>query len=114
MFPLKAGTPDKVQTLPRHLWPKAVLHDVHTIRELTKAVSRLAALATATPLLTLETISDTESPHRKLWLRVTTPLTLRTVAFPPIRNLEALTLTDPLDDDDDTTPSPDLNNRVST
>ena len=33
--------------------------------------------------------------------------------IPPIRNLEALILTDAPDDDDDTTQSPDLNNRVS-
>jgi hypothetical protein len=33
--------------------------------------------------------------------------------IPPIRHLEALILTDVLDDDDDTTPSPGLNNLVS-
>ena len=45
---------------------------------------------------------------------VTTPLTLRTVASPPIRNLAALNLTDVPKDEDDTTPSPDLDNLVST
>jgi hypothetical protein len=44
---------------------------------------------------------------------VTTPLNLRTVASPPIRNLEALLLTDVHEDDDDTTPSPDLTSRVN-
>jgi hypothetical protein len=54
MFQLKAGTPNKGQTLPHHIWPKAVLHDVHTIRKRTnKALRFLAALAVATPLLTL-------------------------------------------------------------
>ena len=44
---------------------------------------------------------------------VTTPLTLRTVASPPIRNLETLILTNVPEDDDETAPSPDLNNRVN-
>ncbi len=59
MFQLKAGTPNKGQTLPRHLWPKAVLHDVHTIHKRTKALRRIAALAAAKPPLTLESISST-------------------------------------------------------
>jgi hypothetical protein len=33
MFPLKAGAPGKGQTPPHHLWPNAVLHDVHIIRD---------------------------------------------------------------------------------
>jgi hypothetical protein len=113
MFPLKAGTPYKGQTLLHHLWPKLILHDVYVIHNRTKAIRRLTALAAATPNLMLETMSDTTSPHHKLWLRVTNPLTLRIVAFPPIRNLEALSLTDPPDNDIDATPSPDLNNRLS-
>jgi hypothetical protein len=40
-------------------------------------------------------------------------LTLRTVASPPIRNLEALILTNVHDEDDDTTPSPNLNSRIN-
>jgi hypothetical protein len=113
MFQLIAGTPNKRQTLLHHLWPKAVLHSVHTIRKRTKALRRLASLAAATPLLTLESISNTESPHRRLWLKVTTPVTLQTVASPPIRKLEELILKDVPDDDNDTTPSPDLNNCVN-
>ena len=113
MFPLKAGTPNKGQTLPHHLWPKAILHEVHTIRKRTKALRRLATLSTATPLLTLESIANMESPHHQLWLKVTTPVTLQTVASPPIRNLEALIITDVPDDDDGTTQSPDLKNRVT-
>ena len=114
MFPLKAGTPGKKQTRPHHISPKTVLHDVHTIRNRTKAFRRLVALAATTPLLTLEAISDTKSPHHKLWLGVTTPLTLRTMAFPPIRNLEALSLTYPPKADGDTKSSPNLNDRLST
>ena len=44
MFPLKADTPAKSQTLPHHLWPKSVLHDVYAIRTRTKALRRMAAL----------------------------------------------------------------------
>ena len=58
-------------------------------------------------------MSNTESPHHQLWLKVTTLVTLRTVASLPIQNLEALILTEVPDDDDDTTPSPDLNNRMN-
>jgi hypothetical protein len=64
------------------------MHLATTIRKRTKALRRLAALAAATPLLTLESISDTESPYHQLWLKVTTPVTLRTVESPPIRNLQ--------------------------
>jgi hypothetical protein len=45
---------------------------------------------------------------------VSKALILRSVAFPPIRNLKALSLTDPPDDEDDTTTSPDLGNRWGT
>jgi hypothetical protein len=48
-----------------------------------------------------------------MWLKVTTPVTLITLASPPIRNLEALILTDVLDDDDDEAQSLDLTNRVN-
>jgi hypothetical protein len=57
MFPLKAATLGKGHTLPHHLWPKSVLHDVYALRARTKALRRLAAAAAATPLLTMEAIS---------------------------------------------------------
>ncbi len=82
MSPLKATAPNKGQTLPHYLWPKSVLHDVHTIRIRTKALRRLAALVAATPGCGMELLSDTKSPHHKLWLRVTNSLTLRTVTSP--------------------------------
>jgi hypothetical protein len=116
MFPLKAGTPAKGQTLPHHLWPKSVLHDVYAIRTRAKALRRMAALVATTPNLTMDSLSDTESPHHSLWLRVTNPLILRTAASPPIRNLEALSLADSPDaeDDEDTdTPSHDITNRLT-
>ena len=92
MFPLKADAPAKGQTLPHHLWPRSVLHDVYAIRTRTKALHRLSTLLATSPHLTMKSLSAEESPHHSLWLRVTNPLTLRTEASPPIRNLEALRL----------------------
>jgi hypothetical protein len=59
MFPLKAFTPCKGQSIPHYLWPKSVLHDVYAIRNRIKALRHLASLAAAMPRLTMETISDT-------------------------------------------------------
>ncbi len=63
MFPLKAGTPTKGQTLPHHMWPKSVLHDVYAIRTRTKALRRLTALVATTPDLTMTSLSSEESPR---------------------------------------------------
>jgi hypothetical protein len=83
VFPLKAGTPNKSQRTPHHLWPKSVLHDIHAIRNRIKALRRLAALKTASPHLTRDSLAEEDSPHHNLWLRVTSPLTLRAEASPP-------------------------------
>jgi hypothetical protein len=61
----------------------------------------------------MESIATAESPRHHLWLRVNTPLTRRTVASPPIRNLKALILTDVPDEDDDTTQSTDLITQIN-
>ncbi len=61
----------------------------------------------------MESISTEESPHHHHWLRVNTPLILRTKASPPIRNLETLILTDVPEEDDDTPPSTDLITRIN-
>ena len=114
MFPLKASTPDKGQTLPHHLWPKSVLHDVHAIRHRTKALRRIATLIASTPSLDDDTLSDPDSPYHKLWLRVTTPLTLRTETSPPIRHQEALSLQDIPDDKEGDTLPPNLDSRLRT
>jgi hypothetical protein len=53
MFPMKADIPCKGQALPHNLWPKSVLHDVYAIRNRTKVLSRMAAMAAATPHLTV-------------------------------------------------------------
>ena len=66
MFPLKATTPGKGQALPHHLWPKSVLHDIHAIRNRTKALCRLATRVAATPDLEREALSNEASPHHTL------------------------------------------------
>ncbi len=61
-------------------------------------------------------LSAEESSHHSLWLRVTNPLTLRTETSPAIRNLEALRLADPQDEEeteDDDTLSPDMTSRLA-
>jgi hypothetical protein len=66
MFPLKATTPCNGQTLPHHLWPKSVLHDIHAICNRTKAIRCLVTSMAATPDPEMETLIDAESPHHKL------------------------------------------------
>jgi hypothetical protein len=64
----------------------------------------------------MKSLSAAEYPRHSLWLRVTNPLTLRTEASPPIRNLEALMLADPQDEEeaeDDDTLSPDMTSRLA-
>jgi len=100
MFPLKATIPCKGQTLPHHLWPKSALHDIHAIRSGVKALCRLVAMMAATPDPERVPLSDEASPRHKLWTRVTNPLILRAVASPPIRNLEALSLSHAPDEGD--------------
>ena len=108
MFPLKASTPCKGNILPYHLWPKSVLHDIHTIRHRTKALRRLAKLMATTVASGEEPPSDVESPHHILWTKVSNPLTLKTATSPPIRNLEALSLSYAPDEGGDSAPDPDL------
>jgi hypothetical protein len=56
----------------------------------------------------MDSLAAYDSPHHHHWLKVTTPLTLRTKASPPTRNMEALVLSSVHDKDDDTLPSTDL------
>ena len=86
MFTLKDTTPCKVQTLPHHLWPKSVLHDIRTIRNRTKALRHLATVVAATPNPERMPLSDKASPNPKLRIRVTDPMILRTIASPPPRS----------------------------
>ncbi len=87
IFTKKPAAP-KRGTLPHHLWPKSVRHDVSRIRQRVKTIRRLASLA----MRNLEaTISDTSS-HIALWQEVNTSLPLRTNLSPPPRNLASLGL----------------------
>ena len=113
MFPLKASTPCKGKILPHHLWPKSVLHDIHVIHHRAKALRRFAKLVAMTSVSREEPPSNAESPHHNLWTRVSNPLTLKTTTSPPIRNLEALSLSYTLDEGDDSTPEPDLQSRIN-
>jgi hypothetical protein len=101
------------QTLLHHLWSKSVLHEIHVIRYRTKALSRLATLVAATPDPKREPLSDEVSPHHKLWTRVTIPLILRTVTSPPIRNMEALSISRTPVEEDEPTPASDLQSRLN-
>ena len=88
--------------LPRHVWPNSVKHDVFIIRRRTKATRRIAKYVASAPNTVPVDLSDIESPHSHLWIRVTTPLNLNTAVSLPVRNLEALCLTNSPDDDKDT------------
>ncbi len=49
MFPHKAAPPPSRGTLPRHLWPNTVRHDVAQIRRRAKAVRRLVRIEANPP-----------------------------------------------------------------
>ena len=52
MFPHKATPPPSRGTLPRHLWPNTVSHDVAEIRRRAKVVRRLVRIETNPPMTT--------------------------------------------------------------
>jgi hypothetical protein len=81
MFPRRIPATHSKSTLPQHLWPKSVRHDVSNIR-LIKHVTN-----------TQECFQDELSPKEPslpLWDSVATPLSLRTALSPPPKNLDAL------------------------
>jgi hypothetical protein len=49
MIPHKAAPPPSKGTLPYHLWPNSVRHDVAEIRRRAKAIRRLIRIETQTP-----------------------------------------------------------------
>ena len=69
MFPHKPSATLGKGTLPRHLWPKSVCHDLSNIR-------RHGGLT-----------ADLSLP---LWSSVNTPLSLRTILNPPIKDQDSL------------------------
>jgi hypothetical protein len=87
IFPQKQVAP-KRGTLPHHLWPKSVRHDVKNTRRRLKTLQRLTSLATRIP----EGNISTAFSHIALWQEVNTPLPLRTDLSPPPRDLASLGL----------------------
>jgi hypothetical protein len=82
MSPLKTPTPSSKGTLPRHLWPKSVRHNISCIRRRNKALHRLLKHETHPPDL-----PQGEPPiadyYTTLWASVGTPLSIRTALSPP-------------------------------
>jgi len=76
-------------TLPRHLWPKLVRHDISHIRRRAKAVRCLIKHETKTPAYTQDE-SLTTDPSLLFWSDVNTPLFLRTVLNPPLKDQDNL------------------------
>jgi hypothetical protein len=113
MLPLKTTAPNKGQTLPHHLWLKSVLHDIHSIRTRTKALRRIAKRASMTPDATLDHLLHPGSPHNSLWLRVSNPITLKTITSPPIRHMGTLTLAPTSEGEEEDNPPPDLLSQIS-
>jgi hypothetical protein len=101
-IPSKTGR-SKEGTLPHHLWPKSVHHDIDNIRRRLKILIRLASLTARDPE---GVISDTSS-HLTLWQEVLTPLPLCTDLSPPPRDHASLDLLhrEDLVIADDTSPS---------
>jgi hypothetical protein len=76
-------------TIPRHLWPKSVKHDVSTIRRRAKSIRRLInqemkAQRCSSPS---ELPSD---PYPSLWSSVNNPLSLHTILNPPPKDMDCL------------------------
>ena len=102
IFPHKPAAPKK-GTLPKHLWPKSVRHDVDKIRRRVKTLRRLASLAARNP----EDITSDTSPHNAMGSAVNTLVPLRTDFSPSPRDPASLGILHMKDlvTVDDTTPS---------
>ena len=87
IFPQKPAAPTR-GTLPHHLWPKSVRHDVANIRRRVKILRRLASLTARDPE---GTVINTPS-HTTLWQEVNTTLPLRTELSPPPKDIASLGL----------------------
>jgi hypothetical protein len=91
MFPHKVTPPPTRGTLPRHLWPNSVRHDVSEIRSQAKAVRRLVRIEANPPATTPDKPSLLDT-HPALWSNGITPIQLRTsLSFLP-RGLDTLSL----------------------
>jgi hypothetical protein len=80
MFPHKAAPPPAKGTLPRHLWPKSVRHDVAEIRRRAKTVRRLVRIVASSPT-TPEDSMPSPTAHSALWTRVSAPPTAPDASF---------------------------------
>jgi len=76
-------------TLPRHLWPKSIRHDVPNIRRRAKTIRRLVKYETQTPAGAQDE-PPPEDPSLRLLSSVDTPLSLRTVLSPHLKDLDSL------------------------
>jgi hypothetical protein len=82
------ATPNK-STLPRHLLPKSVRHNVSNIRRRSKVIRRLIKHETKTPA-GVQDEPPLEDISLPLWSSVNTPLSLRTVLSPPPKGMVSL------------------------
>jgi len=89
MFPHKVAPPPTRGTLPRHLWPNSVRHDISEIRRRAKAVRRLVRIEANPPVITPDKPSFLDT-HLALWSSVSAPVQLRTSLSPLPRGLDTL------------------------
>ena len=78
-------------TLPRHLWPKSVRHNISNIWRQAKSIRRFMKHKTRTRAKAHEE-PPPKDPSVSLWSSVNTPLSLRTVLSPPPKDLDTLGL----------------------
>jgi hypothetical protein len=89
MFPHKPPAKPGKATLPWHLWPKSVRHDVSHIRRRAKAFHHLITYETkAQRCNPLEAL--TRDPSMPLWSSASKPISLRTVLHPSPKDANSL------------------------
>ena len=92
MFPHKVAPPPPSRgTLPRHLWPNSVRHDVSEIRIRAKAVRRLVRIE-ANPSGIEPDKPPLADTHQALWNDISKPMQLRIRLLPLPRGHDTLGL----------------------
>jgi hypothetical protein len=89
MFPHKPPAKPGKGTLPWHLWPKTVRHDVSHIRRRAKANRRFITCETKAQRCTPPEALTRDS-SLPLWSSVSKPISLRTVLNPPPKDANSL------------------------
>ncbi len=89
MFPHKPPGKPGTGTLPWHLWPKSVRHDVSHIRRRAKAIRRLITYKNKAQKCTPPE-ALTRDLSLPLWSSVSKPLSLRTILNPPPKDASSL------------------------